>query len=161
MIMPDLEFYASQSLSNFLNRQIGKRTMEAGILEDKPAAKFKRERAGDLAGGPRNKIGGNAEISLRQLMKNFEQKYNILLAPWRNPTTRRLRHLLINELVRDMASWGRNGQRLLNAAQAVIRNPLAREEYGNNSRSTVARKGFNRLMINTGRFFNAIKVRFK
>lgn len=159
--MPDLQFYATQSLSNFLNRQVGKRTLEAGILEDRPAAKFKRERAGDLAGGPRNKMAGNSSVNLRQLMAVFEQKYNILLAPWRNPSTRRLRHLLVNELVRDMASWGRNGQRLLNAAQAVIRNPLARGEYGENSRTTAARKGFNRLMINTGRLFNAIKVRFK
>lgn len=160
--MVNLQFYRNTALTNFLNRQIGKRTLEAGILEDRPAALFKRERAGDLAGGKRNKTAGNSKnVTLRQLMMKFEVAYNILLAPWRSPTTREERSVLINELTRDMASRQHNDRRLLNAAQAVIRNPIARGEYGQNTPQTAKAKGFNRLLINTGRFFNTIKVRFK
>jgi hypothetical protein len=48
---------------------------------------------------------------------------------------------------------------LTNAIQAIVRNPILRGDYGRNNLFTQKVKGFNRLMIDTGQFFNNIKAR--
>lgn len=50
-------------------------------------------------------------------------------------------------------------QQLINTLQAVVRNPILRGDYGRNKAVTAKIKGFNRLFIDTGQLFKAIKAR--
>lgn len=158
--MINAKFHTSESLTRFLNTRLRGFDVEVGILENKPAAKWKHQQAGQLAGGPRNRQGGsNKEVSLQALMDKFNTAFNILLAPWRKESNKDI-VLLIREMVRNLANKS-DRRRFLNTAQAVVRNPISRGEYGKNSAAWAHIKGFNRLMINTGRFFTAIRARFK
>lgn len=49
--------------------------------------------------------------------------------------------------------------RMVNLVQAIVRNPILRRDYGNNSLKTQMIKGFDSPMIDTGQFFNSIKAR--
>lgn len=50
-------------------------------------------------------------------------------------------------------------QRIINAVQAVVRNPILRGNYGKNSAKTSKSKGFNKLLMDTGQLFKNIKAR--
>lgn len=50
-------------------------------------------------------------------------------------------------------------QRIINAVQAVVRNPILRGAYGKNSAKTAKTKGFNKLLMDTGQLFKNIKAR--
>lgn len=45
-----------------------------------------------------------------------------------------------------------------NLVQAIVRNPILRGDYGGNSELTKLKKGFDRLMIDSGQFFNSIRA---
>jgi hypothetical protein len=64
----------------------------------------------------------------------------------------------VNEILK--LGFGRSEmKRVQNLLQAVIRNPILRGDYGRNAMSTARNKGFNRLFIDTGQFFRAIKAK--
>jgi hypothetical protein len=46
-----------------------------------------------------------------------------------------------------------------NLAQAIIRNPILRGDYGSNSALTRKIKGFDRFMFDTGQLFQSIKAK--
>lgn len=48
--------------------------------------------------------------------------------------------------------------RMKNLVQAIVRNPILRGDYGSNGDLTFIKKGFDRVMIDTGQFFNSIKA---
>ena len=158
--MINVQFKASEKLARMLNTRLSGFDIEVGILQDGPVAKWKRERAGDLAGGPRNKQAGTSnQMTLRKQLGKFNVMYNLLLAPWRSKDNKDIL-VLIREMARSGLKAGGGRRRFLNAAQAVVRNPIARAEYGDNTAGWAKAKGFNRLLINTGRLFNSIKARF-
>lgn len=157
---PDLQFLASERLTNFIGRRLGKYEVEVGILEDGPEKKWKREQK-KLAGGPANKTAGtNKNTTLREVFAKWNLRYQLLLAPWRNANSKE-QVQVAKELVNSLNAGGKPTNAMRNAIQAVIRGPIQRGEYGNNSKGWAAIKGFNRLLINTGAMFNAIKARFK
>lgn len=156
--MKDIDFKIDD-LGRFIQKDLDKYESEIGILEDKPAAKWKGPQR-TLYGGPANKQAGqNKETTLRALMAKFNNTYNILLAPWQSAENKDVLRV-IDRMVADINKGGKMKQSFLNAMQAVVRNPILRGDYGDNTKATEATKGFNRLMINTGKFFSNIKVRF-
>lgn len=156
--MKDIDFKID-NLGRFIQKDLDKYESEIGILEDKPAAKWKGPQR-NWHGGPANRQAGqNKETTLRALMSKFNATYNILLAPWRLPENRDVLNA-INKMTADINKGGKMKQSFLNAMQAVVRNPILRGDYGDNTKATQSTKGFNRLMINTGKFFSNIKVRF-
>lgn len=157
---PDLQFLASERLTNFVGKRLGKYEVEVGILEDGPEKKWKREQK-NLAGGPANKTAGtNKNVTLREVFAKWNLRYQLLLAPLRAAGNKDVEEV-IGRMVADLGTLGRLKQQFLNAVQALIRNPITRGEYGRNSKAWAKAKGFNRLLINTGAMFKAIKARFK
>lgn len=159
--MMDVRFIPVESLNKCIDKKLKKMDINVGVLVDGPAAKWKREQAaGQLAGGPHNKIAGNAATSLREVMDKMVVRFNLLLAPWRNRNNQDARDVT-NALIDELNHGCPKRNRLPNAVQAVIRNPIVRQEYGDNTAGWAQKKGFNRLLINTGRLFRAIVARFK
>lgn len=155
--MKDIDFKIDD-LGLFIQKQLDKYESEAGILEDKPAAKWKDPQR-TFYGGPANRQAGqNKETTLRALMAKFNATYNILLAPWQSAENKDVL-VVVKKMAEDIAKGGRLKNDFINAMQAVVRNPILRGDYGDNTKETEKTKGFNRLMINTGKFFSNIKVR--
>ena len=155
----DLEFLVKENLTPFLAKDLERFTAQAGILADGPEKKWKRERK-NFYGGPANKIAGvDTKSSIREVFAKLNLRYQLLLAPWRNANSKE-QVQVAKELVNSLNAGGKPTNAMRNAIQAVIRGPIQRGEYGNNSKGWAAIKGFNRLMINTGTLFRAIKARF-
>lgn len=156
--MMNLSFTAKQSLPKMLFKQVSKYNAEIGILEDGPAAKWKKEPKTLRGVGTVNRIAGNSKKTLREVMTVFNLKYNLLLAPFRNKNNKEVLRV-VDDIARDLKKGG-NGNRVRNGLQAAVRNPISRKEYGDNSAKWAKAKGFNFLFVNTGRLFRSIKVRF-
>lgn len=155
--MKDIDFKLP-SLNAFVGRELEKYDVEVGILTDRPAAKWKGP-VRQKYGGPANQQAGDADKSLKEIFSVFNAAYNLLLGPWKNPDNDDVVKVT-RELAKDLSKPGTNKQRFLNAAQAVVRNPILRGDYGENSPQWKKTKGFSRLFINTGRMFDAIRARF-
>lgn len=54
---------------------------------------------------------------------------------------------------------GASIRRVENLLQAVVRNPILKQDYGINSKYTADQKGFNRHLFDTGQMFKNIKVK--
>ena len=50
-------------------------------------------------------------------------------------------------------------KRIENLLQAIVRNPILRQEYGGNKPATADAKGFDRHLLDTGQMFKAIRAR--
>lgn len=141
-------------------QRIGAYEIDVGILRDMAPAQPAPKSAGfkNLAGGPALKIKGNALGSLSDVAQELDVRHNWLLAPWHNPGNKEVLRV-VEEFSKVLTNKNQNFRRLENAAQAVVRNPILRGEYGDNTQETAEAKGFNRLLIRTGRFFGSIKAK--
>jgi hypothetical protein len=140
---------------------------EVGVLENKAHKVAASQKKGlkNLAGGPARKIGRKksgltiAEVSER-LRK--ETGINFYVKPWKSKANADILKF-IHSFMRMITQGGKlkEKKRLENTLQAVVRNPITRGDYGSNSPVTQKIKGFNRLMIDTGQLFRAIKARVR
>lgn len=160
-----------KGFEKYITGQVGKYQFQAGLLQNKPHyaplktllgyqngkpvfqkhwysyAGKKLLRQGKKPDGTLWKIGQKMDDAFMWLRKPFTLAKNAdLLA-------------VINFIVDNLNGKG-NQQRILNAIQAVIRNPILRGDYGRNSQKTAKEKGFNQLLMATGQLFKNIKVRF-
>lgn len=157
--MMDVKF-TPPNLGPMIQRDLNKYGVEVGILEDGPAAKWKKEQK-RYAGGPANKIAGkDKSTTLAAVFRKFDMAFNLLLGPWRKPDNKDV-VMTVGQMMADLSVSGHRRQQFLNASQAVVRNPILRGDYGQNSREWAKRKGFNRLLINTATMFKNIKARMK
>lgn len=140
-----------------INKKLEGYTLEVGVLADIPA-KFAKKEQKPFHGGVANKKGKDSPVPLRAVLEKLDAIYNILLGPWGKRDNMEVA-LTVREMIADMNKTSADKQRFLNAAQAVVRNPILRGEYGDNSPQTQAVKGFNRLLINTGTLFENLKTR--
>jgi hypothetical protein len=143
---------------------------EVGILDDKPhkypevaEGPFAKQNTKTYAGGPVRKtsrIPSPDNVS-DILIANMERlNINILLRPFQETSS---------EIVKFTQSFlrlatqkkGISPRRVENLLQAVVRNPILRQEYGKNKGSTADAKGFDRHLFDTGQLFKAIKARVK
>lgn len=132
-----------------------------GIIEDKPEPLPKYgEHVGKQIGdiNPLKK-GKKSGTMVSAVAKKFDEIYNWLISPWRKESNRDVLNV-ISDYSRYLAKPG-NENRLKNAVQAVVRNPILRGEYGDNREETAKKKGFNKFMVATGTFFNSIKALVK
>ena len=102
--------------------------------------------------------GKNAKISLRELALILDAKYGIISKSFRLTDNKEIHKLLL--LFMSLRKTEQIKRQIENSAQAIIRNPIVKRLYGNNQNSTVERKGFNRIGINTGTLFENIKGRY-
>lgn len=147
------------NLKREITRRLGSYQIEVGALTDKPERIAKKERK-RFFGGPANKAGKNSGTTVRAVLKRMDAAFNLLLAPWSNPSNKNVA-LVLKEVISDMNKSHGDNKRIENAALATVRGPILRGEYGSNSPETIKQKGFDRLLINTGTMFSAIKARLK
>lgn len=96
--------------------------------------------------------------SLQDVARKLNEKYNWLehgLSTDQNMDLQRAIEIVVDGISKGIFSE----QQFVNAVAAVFINPINRREFGDNAPSTVARKGFNHVMVHTGLFISKIKAR--
>lgn len=140
---------------------------EVGVLEDKPhydpveTKMFGEAQTKNYAGGPARKQTRTAGplTTAEVLIENMKRmNINILLRPFqeKNSDILKFTDAFLKLVVRRP---GINIKRVENLLQAIVRNPILRQEYGENSAATADAKGFNRKLIDTAQMFKAIQAR--
>lgn len=150
-----------------LEHNIERYQFEVGILNDKPhkdpapTPLFGDPSLGTYAGGPVRKTGttisdkSTAEILIDNMRR---MNINLLLRPFQEKNSDILK--FTDYFLRLVTGrQGTSEKRIENLLQAIVRNPILKQEYGPNRASTADAKGFNRKLIDTGQMFKAIRAR--
>lgn len=145
-------------LKNEIIKRLGAYSVEVGILVDGPEKSAVAGTKKSFHGGPARKSGKASGVSIRTVLEKFDAVYNLLYGAWARENNKDVA-MVVKEMIVDMNKSTADKRRFLNAAQAVVRNPILRGDYGQNSPQTAKIKGFNRLLIDTGTMFNNIKAR--
>lgn len=156
-----------QGWSKSLSKKVNGVSFDVGVLDDKPHMQPVESGPYQIpkktyAGGPvRANSRKPSGLSTGQvLIENMERlNKNILLEPFRQKNSEILK--FTNYFLRYIV--GRSGsssvKRIENLLQAIVRNPILKQEYGQNSAVTADIKGFDRLLFDTGQTFKAIRAR--
>lgn len=162
MIIPKFKF--QKRVLEQMRGKVEAFNFEVGVLNNKMhKGAIPREVKGlrKFAGGSARYAGKkNTQESISQISQSLRRKTgkNFYTLPFRNPNNKEI--LRVVKLVLDLAINEKGTIKMLtNAIQAIVRNPILRGDYGRNNLFTQKVKGFNRLMIDTGQFFNNIKAR--
>lgn len=149
------------NLKGLVQADLDKFTVQVGILEDAPAAKWKGPPRHFLGGKANRQAGADQNTTLSEILSKFEAVYNLLAGPWKekgNKEVVQVTQEIQSSLAKSRAQVA-DRNRFENAAQAVVRNPILRGDYGHNSKAWEETKGFDRLLINTGKLFSRIRAR--
>lgn len=152
-----------------LQGRINRFQFEVGVLEDKPhrepidTPRFETPQLGTYAGGPvRRASRKESDKTIGEvLVENMKRlNINLLLRPFQEPNDELLKFTdaFLKYVVRRP---GVSIKRVENLLQAIVRNPILKQEYGKNNSATADAKGFDRLLIDTGQMFKAIRARAK
>lgn len=139
--------------------ELDKYECEVGILQDKPhynaGIGFKTYAGQQLARTGRKIVGSLADVA-----QDLDRRFHWLERPWRMQSNQAVQDV-VNDIAESMNGRDpRAKQRVLNGVQAVVRNPILRGDYGGNSSQWAQVKGFNKLLMWTGQFFQNIKARY-
>lgn len=148
-----------------LKGQIEKFDMQVGILEDKPHRNAayhgitEEPKLKSFAGGPARKLGQGSSKNIGEILIDNMKRLNInLLAhPFKDENSDIL--AFTDYFIRSIFTKSKSMRRLENLLQAIVRNPILRQEYGPNKKLTADSKGFNRHLIDTGQMFKAIRAK--
>lgn len=152
-----MKLLMDRRFKNRIRGRIERYEFQVGVLEDKvhhePVDSIK-----SYAGGPARGVGRGGGTTTSEVSKRVRTNlgFNYLTKPFQERNT---------ELARFTAAFlktafrGTDIKRVVNLLQAVVRNPILRGDYGNNSPATARAKGFNRLMIDTAQLFKSIKAK--
>jgi hypothetical protein len=136
-----------------------------GILKDGPHRDPlpKEEGLANYLGGPVRKKSRKSSDSMSEVSASFREflGFNFYTKPFTLKTNKEILKMSREFIKLISAAGGKiNGNvRLRNMAQAIVRNPLLRGDYGSNSRTWAKEKGFNRLGFDTGQLFKAITAK--
>lgn len=150
-----------------LQGRIDRFEFQVGVLEDKPhynpieTPLFGEAQTKTYAGGPARKQTREAgPLTTGQiLVENMKRlNINLLQRPFqeRNSDILKFTDAFLKLVVRRP---GISIKRVENLLQAIVRNPILRQEYGANKSSTADSKGFDRHLIDTAQMFKAITAR--
>lgn len=152
-----------------LNSRINKFSFEVGILEDKAyknpvvQGRFEEPSLKTYASGPvrqtsRQDSGRTIGDVFIENMKRLN--INLLVDPFKrkNSDIMRFTRYFLMLVVRRP---GISIKRVENLLQAIVRNPILKEEYGKNTAITADEKGFNRHLFDTGQMFKNIRAKVK
>lgn len=148
-----------KGLDKMIQVELDKYKVELGILKNEPKklplyGQFKTY-AGIRLLRDSNKTSG----TLVDVAIDLDKRFKWLRKPFASQNNKEVVQV-VNDIVKSMNGRA-DKQRVLNGMQAIIRNPILRGEYGQNSQKTAQEKGFNKLLMATGQFFKNIKARFK
>ena len=96
--------------------------------------------------------------SLQKVAGILESKYGWLEKGFNSDKNGDLKRA-IDIVVKGLSEGHFSEQQFLNAVAATMVNPINRREFGSNAPSTIKAKGFDKVMVHTGRFINKIKAR--
>lgn len=156
--------------SRFKNKvkgMFGKYHFEVGILEDasyrKPQIGKRGFKGKDVvtayAGGPvRKKSRQDSGMTIAEIAKENRERLGVNF--WTDPFQQSSSDIIkfSREFFKVVFGYGTK-KRAENLLQAIVRNPILRGEYGDNSEITQKIKGFNRPLIDTAQMFKAIKAK--
>lgn len=143
-------------------------SFEVGVLEDKPHFQAVYPEAGktqtfkSFAGGKARKISRDKSgKTIGQVFIDNMKRLNLNLLS--DPFKRKNEPLIrfVDSFLKLAYGEGMKVKRVENLLQAVVRNPILKQEYGQNKSSTADAKGFNRHLIDTAQLFRAIKAKVK
>lgn len=155
----------------FKNRIKGtfeKYELEVGILEDKKYRKPMRGERGKKGKDVLTQFAGTTvrkatqqrtDVSLSEISKANRERYDYLKKPFRSGKTPEIKKLLDDFF--NFCFGRTESKRLENTLQAIVRNPILKKRYGQNSPLTKAIKGFDHIMMDTAQLFKAIGARVK
>lgn len=145
-----------------INAKFSGYEFEVGVLKDSVYRKPRSKKEGltSVAKGPArraSRIGTRVTVAEVSAFNRANMQADYLRDPFRKPKgpEQKLIKNFLGEFVK-MVTKRTNVRRLENLLQAIVRNPIARSDYGSNAISTAKRKGFNRLMIDTAQLFKSI-----
>lgn len=150
-----------------LKGQIEQYDFEVGIFDDKAHLNpVEHSLLGTpslttYAGGPVQQTSRQQgdETTAQVLIDNMKRlNINLLLRPFqdRNSDTLKFVDYFVRLAVKQP---GVTIKRIENLLQAVVRNPILKQEYGPNNPATADAKGFNRHLFGTGQMFKAIRAK--
>ena len=129
---------------------------EIGILANAPHYKAIADKS-SYAGSDRRLVSRQSDKDMQTLGGELEGRYNWLSRPFTEWT--RDMYVFAEEYLRNLSAATFNVRRVENYAQAIVRNPILRGDYGTNTEFTARIKGFNHLLFDTAQFFKAIRAR--
>lgn len=96
--------------------------------------------------------------SLQQVAGELQSRYGWIDKGIRTGENSDLK-VAIDIVVKGLAEGKFTEQQFVNAVKACFVNPINRREFGSNSPLTIKIKGFDKVMVDTGRFIKAINAR--
>lgn len=165
-----MQLKLDKKFSEKVQARFEKYDFKVGILNDKDhkMAKPKSDGLKNLAGREARKISTISDGTTNaQLSKEMREilGFNYLTKPFEKRNSDIIK--FADHFFKMVASAG-NGlpsssmmRRCENLLQAIVRNPITRGEYKNNTKATVWEKGFNWFMVDTGQLFKAIVAKAK
>lgn len=159
-----LDTRANKRLSTLIIAKLEGHSFEVGVLDQnakykKPLPKSSGHKA--FPKGMARKTGKASQYKISDIARfSFNAVgHNYFLRPFRRRDTEIMRFMktFVNMFWKDRPKA--NAKRLENLIQAVVRNPIMRNEYGRNKNSTARTKGFNKKLIDTAQLFRAIKAK--
>lgn len=134
---------------------------EVGILDDKKHFLPQRKQFKNYAGGPSTKVKrkyGEATIGEIFIFNQERIGKDLLRTPFEKKNSQIIK--FSNEFLKvAFKRTGSSIKRVENLLQAIVRNPILSQKYGQNTQETKAAKGFNRHLIDTAQMFKAIKAK--
>ena len=158
----------NRSLSQKLSDKIEGYQFEVGVLDDGPHRNpkeqglFQEPETTTYVGGPvRKKTRVNGVLTIGQILIDNMKRLgiDILRRPFQEQSSDIIK--FTHEFLKLALSGKVVHRRVENLLQAVVRNPILKQEYGRNKAHTADAKGFDRHLFDTGQMFQAIKARAK
>lgn len=156
-----------QGLDKFIEGELGKYRFQVGILENKPH--YLPAKGSTTLTKGQNVWYSYAGLKLRRpssfkykgtlfsVARDMDKAFKWLRRPFMLQGNADVLNVLM--FIVENLNGKENRQRIINAVQAVVRNPILRGAYGRNSAKTAKEKGFNKLLMDTGQLFKNIKAR--
>lgn len=139
-----------------LTAELGKYEIRVGVDDAKPRKKMKEPKElRRFAGVEVYKVSNKTDDGKTnvEVAAELDAAFQWLRTPWLGGGENKEVVQVVNDIVANVRGQG-DKQRILNGAQAVVRNPILRGDYG---KHTDADRPF---LMRTGQFFKAILARF-
>lgn len=164
-----MKMQMGMSWAKKLQSRVEQYQFEVGILDDRDhknpvhAMLHQEPQLGSYAGGPVRKTSSESSgKSIGDVFVENQERLNLdlLREPFQKKDAEIIR--FTTYFLKYLAEVkGSSIRRVENLLQAIVRNPILNQEYGQNNSTTADNKGFDRHLIDTGQTFKAIKARAK
>lgn len=139
--------------------------VEVGVLQDSVHRAPIPNTTTSVAGGPARRKGGATRSTVSQVSEYVRRAtgINFYTLPFSIGTNRQILEFTQAYIKGLMSPNGVLSQRrrIENLLQAIVRNPIARGDYGGNTPAAARSKGFSRLLVDTGQLFKSITARVR